>query len=46
MAIGYWSGNPKIIDLLEDQGINGRTLLRSISRKQGEICVQHKARVS
>jgi hypothetical protein len=36
MAIGYWSGSPKITGLLEDQGINGRTILRSISKKQGE----------
>jgi hypothetical protein len=36
MAIGYWSGNPKKISLLKDQGINRRTILKRVSKKQGE----------
>jgi hypothetical protein len=36
MATGYWSDSPKLIGLLENQCINGRTILRRISKKQGE----------
>jgi hypothetical protein len=36
MATGYWSDSPKITGLLEDRCINGRTILRRISKKHGE----------
>jgi hypothetical protein len=35
MVIGYFSEDPKKISLLKDQGINGRTILKQVSKKQG-----------
>jgi hypothetical protein len=35
MAVGYSSEDQKKISLLKDQGINGRTILKWVSKKRG-----------